>query len=273
MNLANQLDWTGQALLGSKAQTSSPFKTVRLSTITQSVEPRSPLQSKGKPKQPYLKRGTGLQNRLTAAKQKRYVPKGGFIKGQNESEPAVEQDLQPPNISSGHGSRSFQDSSRALSTPKGLSSPARSVAKAPELPLCQNGVMHRQHVAGQAWQRQSQQHNTQDAGSTHHMDNELDADTSLVHFPSSNADVARPSQTAFQQSHLQMSQQPSNVLHCGVSEHLQQSEPYSADDWHDHQADYAASALHAMPSPAGNWQSQQAAEVIDAHSQCSVNCL
>ena len=64
----------------------SPARKAQAFTVTKSDEPRSPLVSRSKPKQSYLKRGTGLSNRLSASKHKRYVPKGGFIKGQTEED-------------------------------------------------------------------------------------------------------------------------------------------------------------------------------------------
>ena len=94
MSFANENATRGMPAYGKAGSMQSAKSPTRVQAVpvTHNDATRSPLMNRSKTKQPFLKRGTGLQNRLTAAKHKRYVPKGGFIKGQTEDEGFQQQD-------------------------------------------------------------------------------------------------------------------------------------------------------------------------------------
>ena len=177
MSIANQsmprdLPVLHKKLLSQPALSPSRSKTV---PATSAAEMKSPL-SKSKPKQRYLKRGTGLQTRLAAAKQKRYVPRGGFIKGQAEDE-AVQQS-QAPASSMSRDINGFQQAgkhSMPAIWPQ-LAHPSSAHDEKPSPPA------HRQHDQAGMAHRQLQM-NSQLYTYAADQEAEMDADTALVHFP------------------------------------------------------------------------------------------
>ena len=218
---------------------------------------RSPLMNKSAPKQPYLKRGTGLQNRLTAAKHKRYIPKGGFIKGQIEDEGIQQQNTRAADAE--HSTHTTSTSSQQNHLQRhDLPREMLDAAK-----FAGSGLAVEQYVASQAKAAPLKQDYGQftlprQAGgfsAAHFHANadteaELDADTALVHFP--HDDQGKQAQEHYDEQRFQ---------DCRHPEELQQIP--------DRRTQKSVAELKHFNSLAGphtakgvpDWQVQQAAEV------------
>ncbi len=259
MSIANQSMPRDRPVLHRKLLTQPALSPSRSKTVpaTSAAEMTSPL-SKSKPKQRYLKRGTGLQTRLAAAKQKRYVPRGGFIKGQAEDETV--QQPHAPASSLSHDSNGLQQAgkhSMPAVWPQ-LAHPSSAHAEEPSPPA------HRQHdQAGMA--HRHPQGNSQPYTYAAYQEAEMDADTALVHFPGA-AQQSRQAQGNDQQPFEPYisAHQPTvapHVLKGGRS--LQQQDRPHADCSVHHdplQAAYMQSSADNGAAPV-DWQLQQAAEV------------
>ena len=221
-----------------------PQPTFSLSKTTGAVEPtraseeRPPPQARSKPKQSYLKRGTGLHNRLVAAKQKRYVPKGGFIKGQGDDDAAKQGDESDElNHCSDLGQAAGQPV--PITWPQGSYSSLAPSEKPEQLPYQVSHSLHQHDHAGVVLRQQPlgpHQPYTTPAD----LEAELDADSALVQFP---ADVHQSRQADGTKSQLQ------NRLH-------DESDVYERSL----QTAYANSGADP-PGASADWQLQQAAEV------------
>ncbi|KAL0022199.1 hypothetical protein WJX77_005364 [Trebouxia sp. C0004] len=261
MSIANQslprdLPVLHKKLLLQPAVSPSRSKTVLATSV---AETKTPLP-KSKPKQRYLKRGTGLQTRLAAAKQKRYVPKGGFIKGQAENETV--QQPHAPASSLSRDSDGLQQGGKH-SMPAGwpqLTHPSSARAKEPSPPA------HRQHDQAGMVHRHSQG-NSQPYTYAADQEPEMDADTALVHFPGT-AQQSRQAQGNGRQpfepyiSAHQHTAAP-HVLKSGRSSQ-QQDRPHAEGSMHNDplQAAYMQSSADNGAAPV-DWQLQQAAEALE----------
>lgn len=253
----------------------SPTKRSQAVVLNKNAEARTPLRNRTKPKQPYLKRGTGLQNRLVAAKHKRYVPKGGFIKGQveeEESQPqrpnilAADTDtcaaqanrhkvLQPDDLPAEVLTRSMLATTNIYGAEQHTSSPTRHSLQG--LGNAVSGYADHAHNGFDA---------AQFCASAGDIETEMDADTALIHFPDGAQHVqGKQAQHSPQQpfhSHLaaneaaDLSQLPSNRQ---ASQFLMQAPGSQAD-------------RHNLPD-VPDWQMQQAAEVISCTAFLSYHII
>ena len=268
MSIANQsmprdLRVLHKKLLSQPALSPSRSKTV---PATSAAEMKSPL-SKSKPKQHYLKRGTGLQTRLAAAKQKRYVPKGGFIKGQAEDE-AVQEPYAPASslARDSDGLQQVGKHSMPAVWPQ-LAHPSSAHAEEPR-PLA-----HRRHDQAGMAHRQSQG-NSQPYTYAADQEAEMDADSALVHFPGT-AEQSRQTQGNDQQQfeHYISAHQPTPAPHVlkGGRSLQQQGRRHGDCSMHDDplQAAYMPSSADNGAAPV-DWQLQQAAEVNFLQSRACI---
>lgn len=259
MSIANQnrvrdLPVLHKKLLSQPALSPSRSKTV---PATSATEMKSPV-SKPKPKQRYLKRGTGLQTRLAAAKQKRYVPKGGFIKGQAEDE-AVQQPYVPASSlprDSGGLEQAGQHSMPAV-WPQ-LADPSSVNAEEPSPPP------HRQYGQAGMAHRQSQE-NSQPYAHAADQEAEMDADTALVHFPGTAPQSRQGHDKGQQQFEPYIcAHHPTAASHGlkGGRSLQQQDRPHADLSMQNDplQAAYMQSSADNGVAPV-DWQLQQAAEV------------
>lgn len=232
----------------------SPKKAPALATLTDTA--RSPLVNRSKPKQPYLKRGTGLQNRLVAAKQKRYIPKGGFIKGQTEDEGG--QLRNPGAVNAEHITHStawsshqnkphYDDLSREVfeaSRFAGSSSEAgeqymTSEAKPAPHNHDYGQFAHRQQADGFG---AAQFHANAD------VEAELDADTALVHFPhQAHTEQGRQAHGNYHKQHFQESCESEDVLQNSMSSLARPHAPANVPDWQVQQAAEVCLLFSTMP--------------------------
>ncbi len=267
MSIANQSMPRDRPVLRMKLLSQPALSPSRSKTVpaTSATEMKSPL-SKSKPKQLYLKRGTGLQARLAAAKQKRYVPKGGFIKGQAEDE-AVQQPHAPASSLS-HDSVGLQQAGKH-SVPAvwpQLAHPSSEHAEEPS-PLA-----HSQHDQAGMAHRQLQG-NSQLYTYAADQEAEMDADTALVHFPGTSQQSRQEhgdGQQPFEPyiSAPQHTAAP-HVLKQGGRSLQQQADCSMHND--PLQAAYMQSSAGNGAAPV-DWQLQQAAEVNFLHSRaCTCN--
>ena len=224
----------------------SPKKAPALATLTDTA--RSPLVNRSKQKQPYLKRGAGLQNRLVAAKQKRYIPKGGFIKGQTEEEGGQ---LQNPraataeHITHSTALSSQQSTPHYNDMPREVFGAARFAGSSSE-----TGEQYMTSEAKPAphnhdYGRFARPHQADGFGPAQFHANadieaELDADTALVHFP--------------HQAHTEQGRQAD-----GSSDKQRFQENRESEDVH--QNCMSSLARPHAPVNVPDWQVQQAAEV------------
>ncbi len=259
MSIANQsmprdLPVLHKKLLSQPALSPSRSKTVPATSV---AEMKSPLP-KSKPKQRYLKRGTGLQTRLAAAKQKHYVPKGGFIKCQAEDE-AVQQPHAPASSLSRDSDGLQQAGKHSMPAvwPQ-LAHPSSAHAEEPSPPA------HRQHDQAGMAHRQSQG-NSQPYTNGADQEAEMDADTALVHFPGT-AQQSRQGHGNGQQSFEPYisAHHPTAAPHVlkGGRSLQQQDRPHADCSMHNDplQAAYMQSNADNGAAPV-DWQLQQAAEV------------
>lgn len=271
MSIANQSMPRDRPVLHKKLSTQPALSPSRSKTVpaTSAAEMKSPL-SKSKPKQRYLKRGTGLQTRLAAAKQKRYVPRGGFIKGQAEDE-AVQQPHAPASSLS-HDSNGLQQAGKRMPAvwPQ-LAHPSSAQAEEPS-PLA-----NRQHdQAGMVHRRL--QGNSQLYTYAADQEAEMDADTALVHFPGT-AQHSRQEHGDGQQPYEPYisAHQPAAASQGfkGSRSLQQQDRPHAEGSMHNDilQAAYMQSSADNGIAPS-DWQLQQAAEVNFLHSRaCTCKCV
>ena len=241
---------------GSKALAKSP-KRAQAVPATHNDATRSPLMNRTKQKQPFLKRGTGLQNRLTAAKHKRYVPKGGFIKGQTEDEAFQQQDARAVDAERSTQTTALPSQQHQLQRhdlPREMFEAAN---------FAGSSSAAEQHMASEAKQappkhgygRFAPPHQAGGFSAAQFHANadteaELDADTALVHFPHDDQD--RQAQGNYHEERFQDYCNP---------EQLQQVPQRSTQK--------SVAELHHLNSLAGphaatgvpDWQVQQAAEV------------
>lgn len=239
---------------------SSPLRRKQAVPAAQLAEERPVLQSKLKAKQPYLKRGTGLQNRQEAAKQRRYVPKGGFIKGQAEDEVGYQQNVpvahKPPTSQAGRTAPVAQPHHFSHSL-----APAEEIEQTVHQPLCsvllhhQNEV-HRQHANRQLYP------------SAADTEAELDADTALVHFPggmhvNGNEQACNIDQQPFQR--YLSAPQPTDAMSASANKEVAQqlSSMQSLSSLHEasQQSRDTNNAAGSVLAPV-DWHLQQAAEVM-----------
>lgn len=240
MNIANQntlRDLPTQAKV-------LPQPTFSLSNTSGAVEPTRaseewpPPQARSKPKQTYLKRGTGLHNRLVAAKQKRYVPKGGFIKGQGDDDAAKQGDESDElNNCSDLGQAAGQPV--PITWPQGSYSSLAPSEKPEQLPYQVSHSLHQHDHAGVVL-RQQPLGPPQPYTTPADTEAELDADSALVQFP---ADVLQSRQADGTKSQLQ------NRLHDESDEYQRSLQTEHANSGAD------------PPGASADWQLQQAAEV------------
>lgn len=244
----------------SSTATNSPAKRAHAFSVKDNQEARPPLAVRSKPKQPYLKRGTGLQSRLTAAKHKRYVPKGGFIKGQVEEE--VSQ-LQSPSKTA--TSSRVKDRVQTIPQQK-LQHDLPQESFAHLGPAMSRSSIAEQQVLSEAihslpGRNFSQSHDQPSHGfgtaqfyANADTEAELDADTALVHFPHEPhyAEGKQPSRSQKLPDETVPAQQVSEANQ--GFQHLlrvaaERNEPNSLAEQH-------------MPPHVLDWQVQQAAEVF-----------
>lgn len=221
---------------------------------------RSPLVNKFKPKQPYLRRGTGLQNRLTAAKHRRYVPKGGFIKGQVEDEECQLENAKTDAVVDSNN----PTTSNYPSQPQHHSMPGKFVeskcagssSQVTGLPMASEAA-HAQHEHSYARFVHPSQANSFGIAQFHasaDTEAELDADTALVHFPHGARDVQdRQAQDDHSERHFESHFQPEGQQPLPG----RQSNQFAAGVRH---VDVSASGQLAATG-VSDWQVQQAAEV------------
>ena len=242
----------------------SPAKRSQAVAFKKNDEARTPLVSRTKPRQPYLKRGTGLQNRLVAAKHKRYVPKGGFIKGQVE-----EAGNQPhsPNRSAG-------DTNSAVACAKGQKAlypsnlPGEALICSTPAETNMSGVEQRltsptryslqgleNGVSGYVDHAPNSFDAAQFYASAADVETEMDADTALVHFPHGmQHDQGKQAQHSPQQpfhSHLAPNESADRsqlLSNCQATQSSMQRPGNQAE--------------HHTSKDVPDWQMQQAAEVI-----------
>lgn len=228
---------------------------------------RSPLVNKLKPKQPYLKRGTGLQSRLTAAKHRRYVPKGGFIKGQAEDEgcqlhnaaTAVDYSTNTSTISSHPSQPQHPDLPRELVESECAGS---SLEVAEQCMANETSHALQQHIYAQfAHPHQANSFGAAQFHATADIEAELDADTALVHFPHGrHDDQDMPAQNSHKQ-HLESRRHREDPQDVPDRQGNQNFMHAAAGNFHH---DSLAGQLAA--TGVSDWQMQQAAEVCSSSS-------
>lgn len=232
----------------------SPKKAPALATLTDTA--RSPLVSKSKPKQPYLKRGTGLQNRLVAAKQKRYIPKGGFIKGQTEEEGGQLQNPQAVNaehithstaLSSEQNKPHYDDLPRPVF---GASRLAGSSSEAGEQDMTSEGkpAPHNHDYGQFAHRHQAHGFGAAQFHANADIEAELDADTALVHFPhQAHTGQGRQAHGNYDKQHFQESCESEDVLQNSMGNLARPHAPVNVPDWQVQQAAEVCFLFLAMP--------------------------
>lgn len=241
---------------GSKQSARSP-KRAQAVRATHTDTTKSPLMSRSKPKQPFLRRGTGLQNRLTSAKHKRYVPKGGFIKGQAEGEGVQLQDASAADTEDRTHTTALssqQNQSQRHDRPKEMfeaADVAESSSAAEQYMASEAKPASPKHGYGRfAPPHQADGFSAAQFHTNADTEAELDADTALVHFPLD--DQGRRAQANYKQQGFQDSFNPKE---------LQQMPEISTQK--------SVAELNHLNSLAGphaatgvpDWQVQQAAEV------------
>ena len=143
-----------------------------------------------------------------------------------------------------HNANSFRSESASYDTQRNLSNIA-------------------QHPDAQAWQNQPQTQLYQGLPGLHHSEVELDADTSLVHFPNiRHATQRKPAQASLKQS-IHWSGSAQEYAH---DKQLQHTHQHTLSSWQDNAAHHSGFAPQVAPAPA-EWQQQQAAEVSFLHLQ------
>lgn len=256
----------------------SPSKSTQAVSHVHSAEARPPLRSKAKPKQPYLKRGTGLQNRLDATKQRRYVPKGGFIKGRAEDETGRQQAVYLPDtaydqskapLSCRHTStlELAKQSNNLFAQPISQSVFAGAApAEADDQPSQQSGCDVYHHgdklILLQPHNMQDSSHSYPSVADT---ETELDADTALVHFPGgeSTAHSRQPHDSQLSDQHYLSEQQSADAAQLpNRSGSAQQQSRFQCNVDFDNSPGQQGTdnVLSTIPAAVG-WQLQQAAEV------------
>ena len=230
--------------------------------------PPEHIASRQKPKQPFLRRGTGLQTRREATKQRRYVPRGGFVKDQadaDEQPMTTTVPLQPRQHTSRQGQGLQLMHKTTLSANSSLQHAGNGDWHAPNTtPSCaeqttwtaQGRVLSQLDQAIPAFGATS-------ADCDHEA--EMDADSALVHFPS------KPSRTENRQLplHQQQSLQskflaPQALQHLHLPMHTEAISESAAPSVRASLSQSQLSSSSAAPAKS-EWQLQQATEVCCAH--------
>ena len=263
MTFANENPTRGARAFGKAGalqSTKSPKRSVAALAVADTT--RSPLLNKSKPKQSYLKRGTGLQNRLTAAKHKRYVPKGGFIKGQTEDEGGQVHNARAVDAEYSTNNPAFpsqQNQPHRHGLPRELFEASRSAGSRSK--VAQQCMANEASLAPQehSYAQTSPLHQSDSFGiaqfhANADLETELDADTALVHFPhGGHNDEDR-------QAHNKDDEQCFHEQH--YPDELQQmperQSTQSSVAGQDHLHNLAG---QLAPTGVPDWQVQQAAEV------------
>lgn len=233
------------------------------------LQPSAPSK---KAKQPFLKRGTGLQTRLEATKQRRYVPKGGFVKGQNDPIEQSTDRLTPQLIQhAGH----YHHTHHSVHGPLQSTSAALQQAEVCDPAEAGSSQMQVGRPA-QEWASVLPKQSKFAAGNAVadcDLEAEMDADSALVHFPS------RPGTQASKQLPSNREQSVhSNFLEPQTLQHLHLPMHNQADSACVAASTRASLSQLHLSNPtadvaASEWQLQQAAEVcsicIHTPSQCS----
>lgn len=233
---------------------------------------RSPLVNKLKPKQPYLRRGTGLQSRLTAAKNRRYVPKGGFIKGQAEDaerqldNAEIDVDFNTSNLATSKHPNQPGHQAMLGKLVESTCAASGSSSQVPELCIASEAShIQREH----SYTQLAHPHHANSFGfaqfqASADVEAELDADTALVHFPHGAHDAQdmqaqdrhgeQQFESQFQtEGQQQLSGRQGNQSAAGVRHH-------------------DVSAGQPAESGVSDWQVQQAAEVCTSSPLQQVAC-
>ena len=259
MSFANENVTRGVLAYG-KAGSLQPAKSPKRAQAvpaTHTDATRSPLMNRSKTKQPFLKRGTGLQNRLTAAKHKRYVPKGGFIKGQTEDEGVQQQDAKAVDAEHSTCITALSNQQYQLQRhelPRDMLETANfagSSSAAEQYMASEAKTAPPKHGYGRL--KRCHQADAFSAAQFHanaDTEAELDADTALVHFP--HDDQGRQAQGHYDEQRFQ---------DCCRPEELQQMPARSSQ-----KSVAELNHLNSLAKPRAatgmpDWQVQQAAEV------------
>ena len=241
-------------------QRSDGFDTTPSAQSSDQIPTQSSVPVK-KPKQPFLKRGTGLQTRIAATKQRRYVPKGGFVKGQNDSEEqtAINKLTAQPIQHAGH----YHRTQHPAHTPLQSTSETLQQAEGHDLTETSSSQMQPGWPAQDWASLQSQQFKRAagKAGADSDLEAEMDADSALVHFPSRPGTQASQKLPSNREQTLQSNfLAPQALQHLHVPIHNQNDNASMTSSTRA-----SLSQLHPLnPSigaAASEWQLQQAAEV------------
>lgn len=274
MLYANQVA-VGTSLAQRKPQPDSSFS---YSTAeVDAPKPQDPYQplplqhttSCSKSKQPFLKRGTGLQTRIEATRRKRYVPKGGFVKGQtdgDEQSTARPPLLQPLSQASHHHQPLYQAQAPSPQWAEDYDWPP---ATATSDAQPQQWMPLQQQIAKSA---------VTTALAEHDLEAEMDADSALVHLPSRPGTQASSQPPSNQKQMLQ-----GNFIAPHASQHLQLPMHSEGIGTEDTRPSVSTSSTQLQPSRADvnsaatEWQLQQATEVcvlyiVSLHGQCAHQC-
>lgn len=230
-------------------------------------------------KQPFLRRNTGLQKRLDLTQQRRYVPKGGFVKGETEqdSPPAVQPSIADRAQHSQNNPRALQLVLQAQQTAPVHQQDGQGPARASA--LVQESQPQRSMAAGTAYDQNAPEWNKspgqdmtastadpQEHASPDH-EAEMDADSALVHFPSrlrtQQSMQAPPHKPLMLQSSFPA---PKTSQHLHLPVQSQEPSPegvHSIRSSHSH-LQLSRSSLIAQHASQG-WQLQQATEVCSKH--------